>query len=60
MGAADGAGNTVSGNREREKRLFILQPLLYIFSGQIAIKDRFVFLWKDIIFFVNMYFVILK
>ena len=26
VGAADGAGNTVSGNWEREKRLFILQP----------------------------------
>ena len=31
VGAADGAGNTVSGNWEREKRLFILQPH---FSGQ--------------------------
>ena len=30
VGAADGAGNTVSGNWGREKRLFILQPLLYL------------------------------
>ena len=31
VGAADGAGNTVSGNWEREKRLFILQPPFRIY-----------------------------
>ena len=30
VGAADGTGNTVSENWEREKRLFILQPLFFL------------------------------